>query len=800
MLIRDNIPSLISGVSQQPPVLRLPSQLEEQINGHSSEVDGLRKRPPLEFTGRIADQYTETPFIHTFTDSRGAAYLAVFDSTSVRVYDLDGVEQTVNVVDAGYLSAEDTPMEPRDKFRAITLADTTFLLNKGVVSNLAANLTPVRDPEAIVVFQQGAYGKRYTIEVQRNGATTVHTGTYLVPNGDTPSHAQMVGTEYIAEQVFNDFDLNDLAADGFDIVLEGSVIYFKNVTDDFAIRVFDDFNNNGAVAFKGRIQRFSALPAVAPEGFQLEVIGDSATGVDNYYVRFEKIQEDDLIGIWRETAGPGVKDTIDASTMPFSLEALDDGTFEFGPVEWTTRKAGTEVTLPPPSFLGRKLNDVFVFRNRLGFVARDSIVLSSSNDLFNFFGLTVTGVLDTAPIDVSAADSASDIHAATPFQDSLILWGTRKQIALLSDAVLTPRSVSLRPLTQYACSPLVRPVVLGQEVFFPKTVGEFSRLQAYTVRPDGLNYEADDATVQAPKYFPGDIRVLAASPLVNTTVAIAPSAPNTLWVYKSYWEAGQKIQSAIYRWTFPATMRMLHAAFEGERFIIVWDEADGAYMGQLELAEGYSDPGTSYLTHLDRRVSSDDLAAPSYSPDVTRILLPYLPTEKTRVVSRAPDAEPSEVAVVDSFGDDPTDGFYIDVVGDWSARDFWVGDLFPMEFTLSPIYFRRALGGGGTAPVVTGRLQLRYITLNYSSTGSFTVDVTNRARTTASLTYSAVSTGRSLGEAVSDEVPVSVSGSFRFPVLGRNTETLITIRDETHLPATFPSYEFEAFYHQRASG
>ncbi len=49
MLVSDSVPSLINGVSQQPPSLRLPSQVGEQINAHSSEVDGLRKRPPLEF-------------------------------------------------------------------------------------------------------------------------------------------------------------------------------------------------------------------------------------------------------------------------------------------------------------------------------------------------------------------------------------------------------------------------------------------------------------------------------------------------------------------------------------------------------------------------------------------------------------------------------------------------------------------------------------------------------------------------------------------------------------------------------
>lgn len=45
-LINQDIKNLVSGVSQQPPILRHPEQLEEQLNGYSSEAGGLQKRPP----------------------------------------------------------------------------------------------------------------------------------------------------------------------------------------------------------------------------------------------------------------------------------------------------------------------------------------------------------------------------------------------------------------------------------------------------------------------------------------------------------------------------------------------------------------------------------------------------------------------------------------------------------------------------------------------------------------------------------------------------------------------------------
>ena len=48
-LVSRTIPNLVQGVSQQPEVLRLSSQATSQVNGFSSVVEGLKKRPPTNF-------------------------------------------------------------------------------------------------------------------------------------------------------------------------------------------------------------------------------------------------------------------------------------------------------------------------------------------------------------------------------------------------------------------------------------------------------------------------------------------------------------------------------------------------------------------------------------------------------------------------------------------------------------------------------------------------------------------------------------------------------------------------------
>ena len=55
-LVSQSISSFKGGVSQQPDIVRFADQVQEQINGFSSEVEGLQKRPPTINVDRLGDQ------------------------------------------------------------------------------------------------------------------------------------------------------------------------------------------------------------------------------------------------------------------------------------------------------------------------------------------------------------------------------------------------------------------------------------------------------------------------------------------------------------------------------------------------------------------------------------------------------------------------------------------------------------------------------------------------------------------------------------------------------------------------
>lgn len=129
-LINQDIKNLVSGISQQPPILRYPEQLEEQLNGFSSEASGLQKRPPSIFISKLeqAANLGNKPLIHFINRDDVEQYIVVFTGSDLKVFDLQGNPKTVKFEgdSKSYIYTQD----PRFTLKPLTIADYTFVANK----------------------------------------------------------------------------------------------------------------------------------------------------------------------------------------------------------------------------------------------------------------------------------------------------------------------------------------------------------------------------------------------------------------------------------------------------------------------------------------------------------------------------------------------------------------------------------------------------------------------------------------------------------------------------------------------
>lgn len=766
---------MVNGVSQQPYTLRLASQAELQENGLSTVSQGLMKRPPTRHIKKLGDPITGTAFIHTINRDATEQYTVVVTNGDLKVYDLAGNEKTVNFPDGkGYLVATD----PAKTFRAITVADYTFLLNKKVVVTEDTDTVPARPYEALVVVRSGQYGKTYTISIN----DTVKA-TRVVPNGETAADAPSIVTNHIASELST-----GLTASGVTHTLSGSVIQIYSPTD-FTIKTSDGYGDSAMYAIKDKAQRFSDLPANGvADGFTIEVVGDVNTSGDNHWVRFDIGTSG---GVWRETVKPGIRKGFIGATMPWALVREADGTFTFQIIEWGKRTVGDLDSAPNPSFVGRTISDIFFYRNRLGLLADESVMFSEAGKFFNFYPTTVAQLLDSDPIDHSVSHTkVSILNYAIPFNKRLLLFSTQTQFSVESGDILTGKSMAVKPTTEFECSPGVAPVGVGRNIYFACPKGDYEGLREYFIADTTETEDAAEVTSHVPKYIPSGVYKIAAALNEDLLCVLSSGRRNRAYIYKFYWNNNEKLQSSWSEWVFPETDQILHADFVESQLFLVINRPDGLYLESIETTPGDTIEGEPYTVHLDRKLV---LPAGSGTFDGTNTTIPIpFPIDDGVYAAVVATNQPRTAGTLLEVLDDGSGGAF--VKGDFSDCNLIVGRRYAFRYKLSPLMIRTN-GAQGQKSDTVGRLQIRKLTVNFSETGYFQAMVTPLGRDTYTYTY----TGKILGLPSATLGAIQVAdGQFSFPVLSQNTTVDIELYSDSPLPCAFLSVDWEGFYVRRS--
>lgn len=795
MLVNDTIPNLINGISQQPATLRLPSQAEEQVNFLSTVAEGLKRRPPTRHVAKLSDVPWDDAFIHSINRDTTERYTMFVRDGQLRVFTLGGVEKTVNAPNGwGYLSGA-----AKADYRAVTVADYTFLLNRKVQAEMTADLSPKRPNRTMVVVRGSNYARDMYISINGTIRTWLRT-----PRGSDDAHQNEIQLNVIAKTLYERFTnpsyqpgegslgnpsgrIQGTAAEfaDFHYSVEGNIVQiWRNDDVPFSITVEDGSGGANMVAVEAQMQRFSDLPEKAPDGFSAEIVGDNNSSFDNYFVKFQATGGN----VWKETLKGNEKFRLNGATMPHILVRESDGSFTFKQAVWEDRKVGDLDKIPEPSFIGRGIRDIFFHRNRLGLAADENIILTEAGEFFNFFRTTATATLDNDPIDVATTNArVSIINYAVPFNESLLLFSDQTQFVLEGGDLLTPQTVSVSETTNFENSAKVRPVGVGQFVYFVTPRGSYSGVREYFVVPDSTQKDALDVTSHCPRYLPDGLTRLEASSAEDILLALSDRAPNSMWVYKFFFGNEGKLQSSWSRWEFAPQDRILNvAAIESSVFMLV-ARPDGTYIERLDLEAGAVDDDSRILYRFDRGVYETQMGV-SFDGTDTTLTLPYTPTQSLWVIVRAGDAAQTEGRVL-SFTQ-PTANTVL-LRGDWRGVKIAAGERYSSTYTFSTLMPRKGSEGGGTSGQTSGRVQVRSVSLNYTQTGFFKVTVEQTGRGKGEKIFS----GRTVGtDSSRPGVLPLVEGSFRVPVLTRNTEATISIESDSFMPCIFTSAEWEGFY------
>jgi hypothetical protein len=121
--------------------------------------------------------------------------------------------------------------------------------------------------------------------------------------------------------------------------------------------------------------------------------------------------------------------------------------------------------------------------------------------------------------------------------------------------LLTPKTVSVTPITNYDNDTSTTPLELGSYLYFPFTRGSFTGLREFTVNASTDNYDSAEVTAHVPQYIPSSVLDMAGSTAENLICIVSSSDTKAIYTYKYYWEGNQKVLSSWSKFTFPFDIR-----------------------------------------------------------------------------------------------------------------------------------------------------------------------------------------------------------------------------------------------------
>jgi len=703
---------------------------------------------------------------------------------------------TTGTIDADVLSNNTNYIkatDPKAVLRAVTVADFTFLVNSSTTTAVLPDLTTVRDPEAIVWVKKSDYGRTFKVTVTPDSGTT-RAVTYTTPDGSTAAHTSSLDTVYIASQ------LETVLATFPELYVARyqDALHIKYVDGrEFSVATEDGQGGTGMIGVKEAVQQFKDLPQHGPDGFDAEIAGDDQSAFDNYYVKFDKQNDDNGNGVWVETVKGGITYKLDPTTMPHIMVREADGTFTFKQQTWADRTVGDDTSNPTPSFIGNTIEDVFFYRNRFGVLADENVIMSRAGKFENFWQPTVTTVLDDGPIDVAAAhNKVSLLKHAVPYDEQLLLFSELTQFRMGNEKILTPNTVEIEQTTEFQVETVTKPIASGNNVYFASPKGSWTGVREYVVDKTTAVKDAADVTSHVPKYIPKNVFQFTAADNEEILVALSRDAPDTMFVYKYYWSGNEKLQSSWSKWKLEETnVNILAAEFIRTTLYLVIERSDGVYLESLNIELGQTDTDSAYAYLVDRKVyESECTVAYDAGANQTTITLPYtVATGSTMAVSvRAGDATSPEGRVLPVVSQSGTD---VVISGDHSSTLMVIGQQYTLRYKFST-FIMRGTESGAKVAINAGRLQIGQMTLKYAATGYFQVVVTPEYSDPYTYTF----TGRVTGS--NNNVIGSASledGDYYIPIGSRNTEVTVEVISSSMFPCSFQGAEWEAMYTTRAT-
>jgi len=490
--------------------------------------------------------------------------------------------------------------------------------------------------------------------------------------------------------------------------------------------------------------------------------------VDGLTYFIKSVPDASTITLSRTLDGTIVDLTTTGTDSPHNFKNTTYENFKFG-----ERDAGDNISNPLPSFIGKPINSMALYRNRLCFIATDSVNCSEFGEFFNFFRVTVQELIETAPIEVAATDNKTrEFVNAVGFKDKLVVFSKDGQFVLQGSPGFSPETVSFTLATAYQSNTKADPFILGDKLFFFEKRGNYNRVQELKEVQYQGNYEAYDVSIDVPKLLAGNIQKVVSNGIDKIALFTDDdlSKVHILTIVDN--AQGERIVQGWYTHKFDDIELETIAVVENTLYAVGLFEGKHRTLFEMATLNNFDD------IFLDNRVISTKTLSKSYDPpsDTTTYTMPF--------TFSGTDWKAVNTDTLYEYTISGTTSNTIVLQTDTTADTIYFGMPYESKIQFSKFY-PQAKQGTGT--VISDQLVLDSFNVSFDQVNRQAFDVSaaiDNGKTYVKEYTSNVTDTQTLGAAYNDTDYAEVL------VQSRNKDCRLTISNNTYVPFNLINFEY----------
>ena len=626
----------------------------------------------------------------------------------------------------------------------------------------------------------------YTVEVTDHEAITVKANIKAIRPAPTPFDSD---TAVTVDTILGGLQA-EFTGTGITATVIGNGLYLTK-SSAFNIEIVEDdlMRNMGS-----SVNDVTLLPKQCKHGYIVKVSNARMSDEDDYYLRFEGENDRDGTGSWTECAKPGIVTSF--TNMPIVIQRTATTTFTVKQFTYADRAVGDDETNPIPSFVGKRINKVLFFRNRLAFLAGENVVLCRPGTVGvpNFWSETALVVSPNDPIDIACSSTfPSELFDGIDINTGLVVFSTNQQFLLSSDdTVLNPDTAKLRSIATFNYNKKVAPISLGVTIAYLDNSGKFSRFNEMA----NIAREGEPNVVEQSKVIPTTISKdvdLLTNSRENQIVAIGKTGSDTVIGFRYLNVGDKRQQSAWFKWKFNNPLTY-HFIINDEYFFLDSDY----FLQSMRLVQKETDPSITqdnveFLLHVDNHttISGGSFSAAtnlttfssvSWLPSVTSpnydLVIVDTNTASTRVGRYAKPTLTSS----NSFT----------VPGDWSGVTLTIGYIYEYSVKFPRLYYTKTEGQRFLSDV-NSSLVVHRVKFHFGKIGLYETTLERVGKTD----YTEVYESTILDEYDVSDAPYLDEYIQTVPVYEQNTNVDITLKSSHPAPSTLRAMTWEGYYSPR---